>query len=134
MRHRNTLALLALPLLAACQVGPETSGSKAPAEWPLAVGDMVDGVTMHTLTDRFAAEAPENGGPVFDWLPVEAENGDKGRRYACLTERVDEDSGISSTFVREVAGRPYMALDLPPGMACDPDALYVVRWVYRGHQ
>ncbi|MXW08740.1 MAG: hypothetical protein F4020_09110 [Gammaproteobacteria bacterium] len=109
-----------------------SSATSAPPEWPLVKGDMVDGRTMQTTISRFK-DAVGYGVPQFTRVPIKAPMNTRERRYACSTNLPSSEGRRTDVIARKVGDRHYMVKALPKGTDCDPDALYVDRWVYRGH-
>lgn len=109
-----------------------SSTHSAPPQWPLLVGDFVDGPTMHTTIKRFK-DAAGYGVPQFTRIAIKAPVNTRERRYACFTNPPPAEGGRTDVLARKVGDRRYMVETLPEGTECDPDALYVDRWVYVGH-
>lgn len=109
-----------------------SASSSAPPQWPLVKGDMVDGRTMHATINRFK-DATGYGVPQFKRVPIKAPVNTRERRYACFTILPSAEDGRTDVIARKVGDRRYMVKTLPKGTYCDPDALYVDRWVYGGH-
>lgn len=107
------------------------NASQAPPQWPLAMGDMVDGRTMHATIDRFK-DVAGYGMPQFTRVAIKAPENTRERRYACFTSPPAEEAR-TDVFARRVGDRQYMVRALPEGTACDLEGLYVDRWVYEGH-
>ncbi len=109
-----------------------SSATSAPPQWPLVKGDMVDGPTMQATINRFK-DAVGYGVPQFTRVPIKAPASTRERRYACFTNPPSAEGRRTDVIARKVGDRRYMVRALPEGTDCDPDALYVDRWVYRGH-
>lgn len=109
-----------------------SSVTSAPPQWPLVKGDMVDGRTMQATIGRFR-DAVGYGVPQFTRVPIKAPSNTRERRYACSTYLPLAEGRRTDVIARKVGDRHYMVKALPKGTDCDPDALYVDRWVYRGH-
>ena len=144
--HRTVLTALLLPIAAtvfvACSAGtevadpiPDTSSKwlSPPPGWPLKVGDVVDPAARRDVELRFPSGG-EHGHPQFRYelapSPIDA----PGEKYFCVDEPLlMGKNGIHDDIGHRVQGVLLYAVNLPPGVPCDEDAVYSGAYFYEGH-